>query len=131
MLLQTMSKQKEWNLRFGEISRIWKGGCIIRAVFLDRITEAFSRNSELSFLLLDEYFANAIKRCVGSLREVIVLATQAGIAVPAMCASLNYIDAFRSAKLPLNLVQAQRDYFGAHTYHRTDMEGTFHSQWKG
>eukprot|EP00922_Rhytidocystis_sp_ex-Travisia-forbesii_P043892 GHVS01065448.1.p1 GENE.GHVS01065448.1~~GHVS01065448.1.p1 ORF type:complete len:379 (+),score=50.07 GHVS01065448.1:433-1569(+) len=130
MLLQTTSKQKEWNLSLGEISRIWKGGCIIRAVFLDRIREAFDRNPDLSSLLLDEYFAKAIKKCVDSLRQVVVFAAQAGIPVPAMSGSLNYIDAYRSAALPLNLVQAQRDYFGAHTYKRVDMEGTFHTQWQ-
>eukprot|EP00922_Rhytidocystis_sp_ex-Travisia-forbesii_P052269 GHVS01077565.1.p1 GENE.GHVS01077565.1~~GHVS01077565.1.p1 ORF type:complete len:541 (-),score=109.37 GHVS01077565.1:401-1882(-) len=130
MLLQTMSKQKEWNLNLGEISRTWKGGCIIRAVFLDRIKEAFDRNSELPSLLLDAHFADNMKKRIGSLRHIVVLATQAGIPLPAMSASLAYFDAYRSTNLPLNLVQAQRDYFGAHTYKRVDMGGTFHTEWQ-
>jgi len=129
MLLQTTSKIENWNLNISEIARIWKGGCIIRAQFLDRIKNAFAANNELTSLMNDPYFAEALKNGAEGWRRIIGLAQSNGVPVPAMSASLNYFDAFRAPQLPLNLVQAQRDYFGSHTYARTDRPGVFSTTW--
>eukprot|EP00921_Rhytidocystis_pertsovi_P020920 GHVQ01033334.1.p1 GENE.GHVQ01033334.1~~GHVQ01033334.1.p1 ORF type:complete len:490 (-),score=61.54 GHVQ01033334.1:563-2032(-) len=129
MLLRTMSNEQKWDLNLGQIARTWKGGCIIRAVFLDRIKEAYHKRSELPSLLMDDYFSESIKSRIGSLRSIVEIGVKHGIAVPAMAASLAYFDAYRTPQLPLNLVQAQRDYFGAHTYRRTDRAGAFHCCW--
>ena len=119
----------DWKLDFGTIASIWRGGCIIRARFLHRIKEAYDRDREVPNLLLDPYFADLVNRAQPVWREVIRIATQQGIPVPALTAALAYFDGYRSARLSANMIQAQRDYFGAHTYERTDKPGTFHTDW--
>jgi 6-phosphogluconate dehydrogenase len=108
---------------------LWRGGCIIRAVFLDRIKEAFDADSKLENLLLAPYFAKAVDEAQASWRHVVSTAAELGIPVPAFAAALAYYDGYRRDRLPANLLQAQRDYFGAHTYERTDKPGTFHTDW--
>lgn len=128
-LLRAASQANNWNLKMGELAAIWRGGCIIRAKFLNRITEAFRRDADLHNLLLDPFFTDIVTRCQPHWRQVVSKAQQLGVAVPAFAASLNYYDSYRSERLPQNLLQAQRDYFGAHTYERTDKEGSFHTDW--
>ncbi|CAN1241439.1 6-phosphogluconate dehydrogenase, decarboxylating 2 [Linum perenne] len=128
-LIRAKSIEKGWGLVLGELARIWKGGCIIRAVFLDRIKKAYDRNPELSNLLVDPEFAKEIIERQSAWRRVVSLAVNSGISTPGMSSSLAYFDTYRRGRLPANLVQAQRDYFGAHTYERTDMEGAFHTEW--
>lgn len=128
-LLRAKSTEKGWNLNFGELARIWKGGCIIRAVFLDRIKKAYQRNPHLASLVVDPEFAREMVQRQAAWRRVVGLAISAGISTPGMCASLAYFDTYRRARLPANLVQAQRDYFGAHTYERVDRPGAFHTEW--
>lgn len=128
-LIRAKSVEKGWDLKLGELARIWKGGCIIRAIFLDRIKKAYDRNSDLANLLLDPEFAKEIIDRQAAWRRVICLAINAGITTPGMSASLAYFDTYRRERLPANLVQAQRDYFGAHTYERTDITGSFHTEW--
>jgi 6-phosphogluconate dehydrogenase len=128
-LLRAKSAEKGWNLNFGELARIWKGGCIIRAVFLDRIKSAYERNMELPSLLVDPEFAREMVERQAAWRRVVNLAISAGISTPGMNASLAYFDTYRRARLPANLVQAQRDLFGAHTYERIDRPGSFHTEW--
>jgi len=111
------------------LARIWKGGCIIRARFLKSIQEAFANDPALPNLLLDPFFTEVLTTRANTWRQVVGLGLQHGIAMPAMNASLAYYDAYRSPRLPANLVQAQRDLFGAHTYERLDKAGTFHTQW--
>jgi 6-phosphogluconate dehydrogenase len=118
-----------WDLKYGEIAMIFRGGCIIRAQFLQKIKEAYDRDANLNNLLLDEYFQNIVENYQGALREVIASAVINGIPVPGFSAALSYFDSYRTATLPANLIQAQRDYFGAHTYERTDQEGIFHTEW--
>ncbi len=129
-LLRKASETYGYNLNYGEIARIWRGGCIIRARFLDDIRRAFADEPDLPNLLVAPFFREALARRHNELRRVVQVATALGIPVPAMSASLAYYDAYRSARLPANLIQAQRDYFGAHTYKRIDMEGTFHTEWE-
>jgi 6-phosphogluconate dehydrogenase len=121
--------QNKWNLDLGAISRIWKGGCIIRAVFLDRIKAAYDRDAKLASLLVDKEFAAELNERQAAWRRVLDLAISYGIGTPAFSASLAYFDSYRRSRLPANLTQAQRDFFGAHTYERTDKEGWFHSEW--
>ncbi|KAL3499273.1 hypothetical protein ACH5RR_038366 [Cinchona calisaya] len=128
-LLRAKSVEKGWNLNLGELARIWKGGCIIRAVFLDRIKKAYQRNPALANLLVDPEFAREMVQRQAAWRRVVGLAIQKGISVPGMSASLQYFDTYRRARLPANLVQAQRDYFGAHTYERIDRPGSYHTEW--
>ncbi|KAI3707093.1 hypothetical protein L6452_25305 [Arctium lappa] len=128
-LLRAKSVEKNWNLNFGELARIWKGGCIIRAVFLDRIKKAYQRNPNLASLVVDPDFAKEMVQRQAAWRRVVGLAVSAGISTPGMCASLSYFDTYRRARLPANLVQAQRDLFGAHTYERVDRAGSFHTEW--
>jgi len=128
-LLHTASKKYNWNLQFGEIALLWRGGCIIRAQFLEKIKEAFARNPKLPNLLVDPYFTSELSRLQDGWRKVVATCKQQGIPIPAFSASLDYFDAYRQAVLPANLIQAQRDYFGAHTYERTDREGIFHTNW--
>ena len=128
-LLKKVSDEQKWDLDFGEISRIWKGGCIIRAVFLDRIKAAYAKNKNLPSLLLDEDFKKEIIERQDSWRNVVCTSVMNGIPCQAFSASLAYYDSYRREKLPANLVQSQRDFFGAHTYKRLDKEGTFHSEW--
>ncbi|HEX8833462.1 MAG TPA: NADP-dependent phosphogluconate dehydrogenase [Abditibacteriaceae bacterium] len=128
-LLRAASDQHDWDLSLGNIATIWRGGCIIRAKFLNRITEAYGRDTKLQNLMLDPFFTQALEQSQAGWRRVVSTAVEAGIAVPALSASLAYFDSYRAERLPQNLLQAQRDYFGAHTYERTDQEGTFHTEW--
>lgn len=128
-LLYKASQEFNYNLNLGEMARIWKGGCIIRARFLNKIKKAFDQNPSLPNLLLAPEFKQTILDRQEAWREVIITAAKLGIAVPAFSASLDYFDSYRRERLPQNLTQAQRDYFGAHTYQRTDKEGTFHTEW--
>src|SRR2546427_10667328 len=128
-LLGAASKQYNWNLNFGDIATIWRGGCIIRAVFLNRIVEAYKRDPALHNLLLDRYFTKIIRKAQRNWRVAVSTAIKHGVAVPAFSASLAYFDSYRQARLPANLLQAQRDFFGAHTYERIDKPGAFHTEW--
>jgi len=128
-LLGAASKQYNWNLNFGDIATIWRGGCIIRAKFLNRIVDAYKRDPALHNLLLDSYFTDIIKKAQDNWRIAVAAAVEQGVAVPAFSASLAYFDSYRSARLPSNLLQAQRDFFGAHTYERVDKPGVFHTEW--
>jgi len=129
-LLRAASGEYDYGLDLGEIARIWRGGCIIRAGFLNDIRAAFQKYPELPNLLLDPYFKEAVEMRQGALRRVIQTAVRLGIPCLAFSASLAYYDAYRTARLPANLTQAQRDYFGAHTYRRLDKEGSFHTEWQ-
>ncbi len=128
-LLGAASHQYKWNLNFGDIATIWRGGCIIRAKFLNRIVEAYQRDPALHNLLLDSYFTDIVKKTQDNWRIAVSTAVQYGVAVPAFSASLAYFDSYRSARLPSNLLQSQRDFFGAHTYERIDKPGVFHTEW--
>jgi len=128
-LLGAASGQYKWNLNFGDIATIWRGGCIIRAIFLNRIVEAYQRDPALHNLLLDRYFTGIIEKTQDHWRIAVSTAVGHGGAVPAFGASLAYFDSYRQARLPSNLLQAQRDFFGAHTYERVDKPGVFHTEW--
>jgi len=128
-MLRLASKEYGYQLNYAEIARIWRGGCIIRACFLNDISAAFKRNPDLPNLMMDEQFANIMNTHQAALRKVVALAAENGIPVLALGSALAYYDAYRSDRLPANLTQAQRDYFGAHTYRRTDREGSFHTEW--
>jgi 6-phosphogluconate dehydrogenase len=128
-LMRLASQEYGYDLKGAEIARLWRGGCIIRARFLNDIAQAFERNPGLPNLLVDPYFAEAMNARQHALRRVVVLAAEKGIPALAFSTALAYFDAYRSARLPANLTQAQRDYFGAHTYRRVDREGVFHTQW--
>jgi 6-phosphogluconate dehydrogenase len=128
-LLGAASKQYNWNLNFGDIATIWRGGCIIRAKFLNCIVDAYKRDPALHNLLLDSYFTDIVKNTQDNWRIAVAAAVEYGVAVPAFSASLAYFDSYRSARLPSNLLQAQRDFFGAHTYERVDKPGVFHTEW--
>ena len=127
--LQAASKEFDWELEHGAIAMLWRGGCIIRAAFLEDIKKAYDRNPQLENLLFDEYFSAEVIANQKAWRQVVCTAARLGLPVPAMSAALNYYDSYRSARLPHNLLQAQRDYFGAHTYERVDEEGSFHTDW--
>jgi 6-phosphogluconate dehydrogenase len=129
-LLAAASREYGYGLDLREIARIWKGGCIIRAALLDRIRAAYARNPNLANLLVDPEFCREVSAREEGLRGAVALAARRGVPVPALSASLAYFDSYRRARLPANLLQAQRDYFGAHTYERIDRPGTFHSNWK-
>lgn len=129
-LMKAASEEHGWNLRLGEIAMIWRGGCIIRAQFLHRIKEAFDRNTHLSNLLLDSYFKDIVEKSQGAWRLVVSTAANSGIPIPAFSSALSYYDSYRQERLSANLIQAQRDYFGAHTYQRVDKEGVFHTEWQ-
>jgi 6-phosphogluconate dehydrogenase len=129
-LLRAASAEYGYNLHLGDLARIWRAGCIIRAQFLDKIRLAFERNPDLPNLLLDPEFKDAVESRQEAWRSVVQTAVGLGIPCLAMSASLAYYDAYRSARLPANLTQAQRDYFGAHTYRRIDKEGVFHTEWQ-
>lgn len=128
-LMRLASKEYDYNLNYGEIARVWRGGCIIRAGFLNEIREAFIRNPNLPNLMVDPEFSQVMNIHQTDLRKVVTLAAESGIPALAFGSALAYFDAYRSARLPANLTQAQRDYFGAHTYQRLDREGTFHYPW--
>ncbi|QZN89261.1 NADP-dependent phosphogluconate dehydrogenase [Vagococcus lutrae] len=127
--LRVASEEYGWDLEYGEIAKIFRAGCIIRAKFLQKITDAYERDPQLTNLLLDEYFNEITQRYQQSVREVVAMAVQAGVPVPTFSSAIAYYDSYRSADLPANIIQAQRDYFGAHTYQRKDKEGTFHYDW--
>ncbi len=133
MLMAAAAKQNGWNLNYGGIALMWRGGCIIRSAFLGEIKRAFDRNPKLENLLFDSFFKKAIKSCTRSWRKVVSTAVRKGIPVPAFSTALSFFDSFRSGRLPANLLQAQRDYFGAHTYERLDQPRGqfFHTNWTG
>jgi 6-phosphogluconate dehydrogenase len=130
-LMRQAQKEFHWTLNFGQIAQIWRGGCIIRAAFLQKITEAYARDPKLANLLLDPYFNQTFKGAQANWRKVVALAAECGVPAPTFSASLAYYDAYRSARLPANLLQAQRDFFGAHTYERVDQPRGkfFHIDW--
>ena len=132
-LMRAAAKTYGWNLNYGGIALMWRGGCIIRSVFLGKIKEAFEKNPALDNLLLDEYFTNEIEGCTDGWRKVCAEAMLAGVPIPAMTSALNYFDGIRTARMSANLLQAQRDYFGAHTYERVDAPRGefFHTDWTG
>ncbi|MBG9985865.1 NADP-dependent phosphogluconate dehydrogenase [Facklamia sp. DSM 111018] len=124
-----VSEAFEWELNFGEIAKIFRAGCIIRAQFLQKISDAYTRNPELENLLLDDYFREITDAYQASVRDVVALSVQAGIPVPGFSSAIAYYDSYRTAVLPANIIQAQRDYFGAHTYERIDRPGSYHFLW--
>src|SRR4051812_31547046 len=133
MLMRSAAAEYKWNLNYGGIALMWRGGCIIRSRFLGKIKEAYDNNPKLMNLLLDDYFRGEIKRCQKGWRNVVAAAAKKGIPVPAFSTALAFYDQYRSAVLPANLLQAQRDYFGAHTYERVDKPRGefFHTNWTG
>ncbi|MBN1852131.1 MAG: decarboxylating NADP(+)-dependent phosphogluconate dehydrogenase [Pirellulales bacterium] len=132
-LMRAAAGEYKWNLNYGGIALIWRGGCIIRSVFLGKIKEAFEKNPNLMNLLLDPFFKDALKKALPAWRRVVVMATETGIPIPAISSALAYYDGYRHDRLPANLLQAQRDYFGAHTYERIDKPRGefFHTNWTG
>jgi 6-phosphogluconate dehydrogenase len=133
MLMRAAAKEYKWNLNYGGIALMWRGGCIIRSAFLGKIKEAFDRNPGLTNLLLDPYFKEQVGKAQAAWRRVVAKAVQKGIPVPAMSSTLAFYDGYRRESLPANLLQAQRDYFGAHTYQRVDKPRGeyFHTNWTG
>ena len=131
--MRTAAKTYNWNLNYGGIALMWRGGCIIRSVFLGKIKEAYDKNPALSNLLLDPYFKSTIEKLVPAWRKVAAAACQYGIPAPTMTSALSYFDGYTTERLPANLLQAQRDYFGAHTYERLDKPRGefFHTNWTG
>ena len=127
--MRVASEEFNWDLNYGEIAKIFRAGCIIRAQFLQKITDAFERDPQLKNLLLDKYFLYVTESYQDAVRDVVVTAVRAGIPAPTFSSALAYYDSYRSETLPANLIQAQRDYFGAHTYNRVDKPGTFHFEW--
>ncbi len=127
--LDAAAREFGWKLNNGATALLWRGGCIIRAAFLEDIKDAFVKNPKLENLLLDDFFTAAVEQAQPSWRRVICTAVELGLPVPVFSAALSYYDGYRQARLPANLLQAQRDYFGAHTYLRTDKAGTFHTDW--
>lgn len=133
MLMREAAKEYEWNLNYGEIALMWRGGCIIRSTFLGNIKDAYDTNPELENLALDSFFSEALKSAEAGWRKAVILAVENGIPAPAFSSALSYFDGYRSERLPANLLQAQRDYFGAHTYERIDTKRGefFHTDWTG
>jgi len=131
--MRAAAKEFKWTLNYGGIALMWRGGCIIRSKFLSKIKDAFTENPELHNLLLDPYFTEKLTLCQSGWREVVSSATNNGIPIPAISSALSYYDGVRSERLPANLLQAQRDYFGAHTYERIDNQRGkfFHTNWTG
>ena len=127
--MRAAAAEHHWPLAYGSIALLWRGGCIIRAVFLERIKEAFDADPDLENLLLSPYFRQAVDAAQPAWRNVVTTAIHLGIPVPAFATALTYYDGYRAKRLPANLLQAQRDYFGAHTYQRIDREGVFHTDW--
>ncbi|MFB6434757.1 MAG: NADP-dependent phosphogluconate dehydrogenase [Candidatus Malihini olakiniferum] len=128
-LLRTASEEYQWNLNYGEIAKIFRAGCIIRAQFLQKIIDAYVVTPDIANLLLAPYFKKSATDYQQALRDVVAYAVQSGIPIPTFSAAIAYYDSYRSAKLPTNLIQAQRDYFGSHTYKRTDKDGFYHTEW--
>jgi 6-phosphogluconate dehydrogenase len=133
VLMRAAAAEYGWNLNYGGIALMWRGGCIIRSVFLGKIKEAFDADPKLANLLLAPFFKDKIQKAESGWREVVATAVKNGIPTPAMCAALTYFDGYRCERLPQNLLQAQRDYFGAHTYERVDQPRGkwFHTNWTG
>ncbi|MGH3563333.1 MAG: NADP-dependent phosphogluconate dehydrogenase, partial [Mycobacterium sp.] len=129
--IQAGSAEYGWNITPGDLATIWRGGCIIRAKFLDRIKEAFDADPDLASLLVAPHFRSAIESAVDSWRRVVIIATRLGIPIPGFSTALSYYDSLRTERLPAALIQAQRDYFGAHSYGRVDVPGKFHTLWSG
>ena len=127
--LRVASENYNWNLNYGDMAKIWREGCIIRAQFLQKITDAYEKNPELKNLMLDDYFKKIVEEYQNDVRDIAALAIKAGVACPGFSSAITYYDQYRSAHLPANIIQAQRDYFGAHTYERTDREGIYHYEW--
>ena len=128
-LLAAVSEEKAYDLNMANIAKIWRGGCIIRASLLEDIRKAFADDSKLSNLLLSPFFSSELSKSQAAMREMLIAAIGSGIALPGHSTCLAYFDAFRSSRLPTNLIQAQRDHFGSHTYERIDKEGIFHTEW--
>ena len=133
MLMQEAAEEQGWDLNYGEIALMWRGGCIIRSTFLGNIRDAYDKNPELENLALDVFFTEALKAAEAGWREAVILAVEHAIPAPAITSALSYFDGYRSERLPANLLQAQRDYFGAHTYERIDRPRGefFHTDWTG
>jgi 6-phosphogluconate dehydrogenase len=127
--LRAASDEYKWDLQYGTIAKIFRAGCIIRARFLQKIMDAYANDPQLANLLLDPYFRDVAANYQKALREVVIQAVSAGVAVPAFSSAIAYFDGYRSERLPANLVQAQRDFFGAHTFERIDRPGSFHAEW--
>ena len=129
--MRTAAKTYGWNLNYGGIALMWRGGCIIRSVFLGKIKEAYDKNPDLANLLLDPYFKETIEKLVPAWRKVAAAACEYGVPAPTMTSALSYFDGYTTERLPANLLQAQRDYFGAHTYERVDKPRGqfFHTEW--
>ncbi|MNO91172.1 6-phosphogluconate dehydrogenase, NADP(+)-dependent, decarboxylating [compost metagenome] len=127
--MRVASEEYGWDLRYGDIAMIFRGGCIIRAQFLQKIKDAYDRDPKLANLLLDPYFKEIVEGYQTALRDVLALAIKQGIPIPSFASAITYYDSYRTETLPANLLQAQRDYFGAHTYERIDKEGIFHTEW--
>jgi 6-phosphogluconate dehydrogenase len=130
-LLKAADREHHWQLPMDQVASVWRAGCIIRAHVLEDIRASFVRTPDLDNLLMDQHFAGVMARCHQDLREVVAMGALHGVAVPSFMSALGYYDAYRSARLPANLLQAQRDYFGAHTYQRIDRPGQFHTRWIG
>jgi 6-phosphogluconate dehydrogenase len=130
-LLRAAAQEYKWDLNYGQIAMLWRGGCIIRAQFLDEIRKAFEAEPNLANLSLAPYFTEVIRKSQANWRLAVAEASKNGLAIPAFSSALSYYDAYRTANLPANLLQAQRDYFGAHTYERIDKPGVFHTEWLG
>jgi 6-phosphogluconate dehydrogenase len=128
-LMKAAAVEYNWELEYGKIAKIFRGGCIIRAQFLNKISVAYENDPNIKNLMLDSYFKNILNSYQKDLRYVISTAVNLGVPVPGFSSALTYYDSYRSANLPANLLQAQRDYFGAHTFARTDKEGIFHHEW--
>jgi 6-phosphogluconate dehydrogenase len=133
MLLRAVEKEMKWNLNMGGIALMWRGGCIIRSVFLGDIKKAFDKNPKLENLLMDDFFSSALSRYQASWRKAIIHAIEIGVPMPAFTTALSFYDGYRCERLPANLLQAQRDFFGAHTYERVDKPRGefFHTNWTG
>ncbi|MFC0623039.1 NADP-dependent phosphogluconate dehydrogenase [Kribbella deserti] len=129
--IRAASDEYEWNIDLGEVSKLWRAGCIIRASFLDRIKEAYDRDADLPSLLVDDYFKNAVGEAQDSWRRVVATAATVGVPAPGFSAALSYYDGLRAERLPASLIQGLRDLFGAHTYRRIDRDGSFHLEWAG
>ncbi|WP_290034163.1 NADP-dependent phosphogluconate dehydrogenase [Ligilactobacillus cholophilus] len=127
--IKVASDNYDWNIDLGELAKIWRAGCIIRAQFLQKITDAYQKDPKLNNLLLDDYFKEIVMNYQEDVRNIVALAVKTGIPCPCFTAAVTYYDQYRSQTLPANLIQAQRDYFGAHTYERTDRKGNFHYEW--
>jgi 6-phosphogluconate dehydrogenase len=128
-LIKAGDREHDWQLPMDKVASVWRAGCIIRAHLLEDIRRAFANKHDLANLLVDDHFASLMADCQQDLREVVAMAALNGVAVPAFMSALSYYDAYRTERLPANLLQAQRDYFGAHTYQRLDKSGKFHTQW--